>query len=166
MSPLITPTISNIIPSTKKRIKTGLLHFLPKGMLMSTSKNPIIKLMGVLEMNQSKYPRLIPIREETVNNHKVNIDKPSMLAVGSKKPYLCTNFCEMDFNTLSMIILFNQKLNKTYAIKLLTIFAEFKQSGIPPPGWTEPPQKYRFFIFPEKLACLKKAAYRELLEVP
>ena len=28
----------------------------------------------------------------------------------------------------------------------LIIFAESKQSGIPPPGCTEPPQKYKFLI--------------------
>ena len=31
-----------------------------------------------------------------------------------------------------------------------TIFAESKHKGIPPPGWTLPPQKYRFFILLEK----------------
>ena len=46
------------------------------------------------------------------------------------------------------------------------ILAEFKASGIPPPRWTLPPQKYRSFILLEKLACLKKAEDFELDEFP
>jgi hypothetical protein len=38
-----------------------------------------------------------------------------------------------------------------------TIFADDRQTGMPPPGCTEPPQKYKFLIFLLKLLCLKKA---------
>ena len=47
-----------------------------------------------------------------------------------------------------------------------TIFAESKQRGIPPPGCTEPPQKYSFLMALVKLGCLKKAANLSLLAAP
>ena len=34
-----------------------------------------------------------------------------------------------------------------------TILAEARQKGIPPPGCTDPPTKYKPFIFLLKLAC-------------
>ena len=37
---------------------------------------------------------------------------------------------------------------------------------MPPPGWTLPPQKYRFNILFEKFGCLKKADIKLLLEDP
>ncbi len=36
--------------------------------------------------------------------------------------------------------------------------AESRHKGIPPPGWTLPPQKYKFLILGEKFGCLKNAA--------
>ena len=50
--------------------------------------------------------------------------------------------------------------------KSAVILADNRQSGIPPPGWTLPPQKYKFSIFLEKLGCLKKADNLLLLEGP
>ena len=46
------------------------------------------------------------------------------------------------------------------------IFDDNMQSGIPPPGWTLPPQKKTFFIFLEKFGCLKNEENRSLLDVP
>ena len=42
-------------------------------------------------------------------------------------------------------------------ISLATILALARQSGIPPPGWTLPPTKYKFFTLLRKFGCLKKA---------
>jgi hypothetical protein len=53
-----------------------------------------------------------------------------------------------------------------YFISSLTIFADNKQSGIPPPGCTLPPQKYNPSIFDDLLACLKNAANWLLELVP
>ena len=63
-------------------------------------------------------------------------------------------------------VLFHQLILTYYFIRSETIFAEFKHSGIPPPGWTLPPQKYKLFIFFEKLGCLTNADFNELLELP
>ena len=60
----------------------------------------------------------------------------------------------------------NKLLDNFYLINSDTIFAEFKHNGIPPPGCTLPPQKYKFLIFLEKLGCLKNADISELLELP
>lgn len=40
------------------------------------------------------------------------------------------------------------------------IFAESNAKGIPPPGCTDPPQKYKLFSWLEKLGCRKNAANR------
>ena len=47
-----------------------------------------------------------------------------------------------------------------------TILAESKHSGMPPPGCTEPPQKYSPGSRPEKLGCRQNAASALLLELP
>tara|TARA_Y100001978_G_C23580443_1_gene378706 strand:+ start:745 stop:909 length:165 start_codon:yes stop_codon:yes gene_type:complete len=46
------------------------------------------------------------------------------------------------------------------------ILPDHRQRGIPPPGWTLPPQKYRLLIELLKLGCLKKAENLELLAAP
>jgi hypothetical protein len=58
-----------------------------------------------------------------------------------------------------MFTYFDKGLNN-----LETIFAEERHKGMPPPGWTVPPVKYKPFIFLEKFGCLLKAA-KILLEL-
>ena len=52
------------------------------------------------------------------------------------------------------------------SISLPVIPADIRNKGIPPPGCTLPPVKYKPFSLLLKLGCLRKAAYLELLLVP
>ena len=99
------------------------------------------KFTGVKAINQSLFPYVIPISPQAWKIQTMNIDILTVIFLPNKT-FIC------------------------YSIKLETILAESKQSGIPPPGWTLPPQKYRFKILLEKFGCLKKADILLLLEAP
>ena len=57
----------------------------------------------------------------------------------------------------------NEHLTNTKHYLLLTqsqaILAESRLKGMPPPGWTLPPQKYKPLTRVEKLAWRRKAAH-------